>query len=213
MTTREAAIGSHHSADGVGRVSSSVREWARKELGLIGPTPPGRSTLSRCGCTAVGFTIVSPLVRPEWAQGTHSLFDQPRLCTQARSLSQVEGLANGSDVWLDPFSSPAPSREAAQGDLRAAAQRALQGWVDCAPAVYLPRSCQRCGHPTRNVCADCWAGCCQTCEAGAEARGFPGVCCLEMYGGESRHFPAPPLRVGKSDVEVFRAIMGLPPRS
>ena len=118
----------------------------------------------------------------------------------------------GSPVWIDPFATPQPDWAEGRSNRRARAQRALRDWLEWDPAYYLPCSCQRCGQGTRNICADCFMAICPECEAEAEQRGFQAVCCPEMAAGESRRYPVPPLRLGGSDVDVFRAIMGLPER-
>ena len=118
----------------------------------------------------------------------------------------------GSKVWIDPFATPLPTWAEGRSNRRARAQRALCDWLEWDPAYLVPCSCQRCGQGTRNICADCFLAICPECEAEAAQRGFPAICCPEMAAGESRRFPVPPLRPGQTDVDVFRAIMGLPER-
>ena len=86
------------------------------------------------------------------------------------------------------------------------------GWRVTRPSIFQARvSCVGCC--TRNICGDCFGALCPDCELEAARQGIPAVCCAEMQIGEAFRYPMPPLGPGQSEVDVFRAIMGLPPRS
>ncbi len=155
---------------------------------------------------------LAKLIPPYWARVLERCSAKPGCASRNEVFSRWRDWQEGSPIWIDPRLGPVPTREQAKTDIHMQAQRAMLEWMAADPVYLLPTSCRRCGSASRNICADCFHAVCQQCELEAEQRGFPAICCPEMGAGESRRFPAPALQPGQPDVDVFRAIMGLPLR-
>ena len=159
-----------------------------------------------------GFRLAD-FIPAEWAGVLERCASKPGCASRTTVFRSWRDWQLGHPTWIDPREWPMAARVDAQGNRNLRAQRSLVGWLESDPAFYLPSTCALCGCCTRNICGDCFGALCPECEVEADRQGIPAVCCAEMQIGEAFRYPMPPLGPGQSEVDVFRAIMGLPPRS